>query len=134
MSIYSQRKLLQISQFENLTFSQLTFREISHLNRTTPCSFGETNRRLSCRKSPFYVFAHASLSDDMPHHMNIPQKVYRIHTQSANRFGYYRPTSETPFKWRFAGGSIAARCLKLILLAALFDAGHSYGVSLAGQS
>ena len=30
------RNLLQKSQFENLTFSQMTFSEISHLNRTTP--------------------------------------------------------------------------------------------------
>ena len=35
MSIQSQ-KLFQKSQFENLNFSQITFREISCLTRTTP--------------------------------------------------------------------------------------------------
>ena len=33
----------------------------------------------------------------------------------------------------FRLGSIVARCLKLILLAALFDAGHSNGFLLAGR-
>ena len=30
------QKLLQKSQFEHLTFSQMNFKEISHLNKTTP--------------------------------------------------------------------------------------------------
>ena len=34
MSIHSHRNYCK-NQFENLTFSQMTFREISHLNRTT---------------------------------------------------------------------------------------------------
>ena len=30
-------------------------------------------------------------------------------TQTETVLGHYRPTSETPFKWRFAGGPIVVR-------------------------
>ena len=36
-----------------------------------------------------------------------PQKNYKA-TKSAFNIGHHRPTSETPFKWRFAGGQIIA--------------------------
>ena len=35
------RKLLRISQTENLTFPQMTFREISRISRTTPFNWGK---------------------------------------------------------------------------------------------
>ena len=36
MSIHSHEKYCKKSQFENLTFSPIVFREISRRNRTTP--------------------------------------------------------------------------------------------------
>ena len=36
-----------------------------------------------------------------------PPKNYKA-TKSAFNIGHHRPTSETPFKWRFAGGQIIA--------------------------
>ena len=41
--------------------------------------------------------------------MSVSQELYHARFQITLKAGHHRPASETPFKWRFAGGPMMAQ-------------------------
>ena len=90
------RKLLQNSQFENLTFIQMTFREVSRLNRTPLFSRFCLNDTVKCecivqsfKKMMLGKMLKRGSVAKCPYNLAITHKTKCLRAQLAPEIGYY---------------------------------------------